>query len=69
MIIFRNSQNLEIVILQKKYDIYKNKMKDIDLAVLVTDHDNFDYNYIYKNAKHIVDTRGKFKKSKKITFA
>lgn len=54
---------------KKKYDIYKNKMKDIDLVVLVTDHDNFDYDYIYKNAKQIVDTRGKFKKTKKVIFA
>lgn len=54
---------------KKKYDIYKNKMKDIDLVALITDHDNFDYNFIFKNAKHIVDTRGKFKKSKKVTIA
>ena len=54
---------------KKKYDIYKNKMKDIDLVVLVTDHDNFDYDYIYKKSKHIVDTRGKFRKTKKVTFA
>lgn len=54
---------------KKKYDIYKNKMKDIDLVALITDHDNFDYNFIFKNAKHIVDTRGKFKKSKKVTLA
>ena len=39
-------------------------MKDIDLVVLVTDHDNFDYDYIYKKSKHIVDTRGKFEKQK-----
>ena len=37
--------------------------------VNITDHDNIDYDYIYKNAKHIVDTRGKFKKSKKVTTA
>lgn len=54
---------------KKKYDIYKNNMKDIDLVALITDHDNFDYNFIFKNAKHIVDTRGKFKKSKKVTLA
>ncbi len=64
---FPKSRNCNFT--KKKYDIYRNKMRDIDLAVLVTDHDNFDYGYIYKNAKHIVDTRGKFKKSKKVTFA
>ena len=47
----------------KRYDIYKNKLKKIDLVVLVTDHDNLDYNFIYKNSNHIIDTRGKFKKS------
>lgn len=64
---FPKSRNCNFT--KKKFDIYKNKMKDIDLAVLITDHDNFDYDYIYKNAKHIVDTRGKFKKSKKVTSA
>ena len=64
---FPKSRNCNFT--KKKYDIYKNKMKDIDLVALITDHDNFDYDYIFKNAKHIVDTRGKFKKSKKITSA
>ena len=44
-------------------------MKDIDLAVLVTDHDNFDYKMIAKNAKLILDTRHVFdKKNKKVVY-
>ena len=64
---FPKSRNCNFT--KKKFDIYKNKMKDIDLVVLITDHDNLDYDYIYNNAKHILDTRGKFKKSKKVTSA
>ena len=33
-----------------------------DCIVLTTDHDKFDYDMIQKNAKLIVDTRGKYRK-------
>jgi UDP-N-acetyl-D-glucosamine dehydrogenase len=36
------------------------------LAILATDHDDFDYKLIEKESKLIVDTRGKFKVSKKV---
>jgi len=35
-------------------------LNSADLVVLATDHDSFDYNIIEKEAKLIVDTRGKF---------
>ena len=44
---------------KKKYDIYKNKMKDIDLVVLVTDHDIFNYKTISKYSKVLIDTRNR----------
>ena len=39
---------------------------EFDLVILVTDHDNFDYKFINKNAKKIIDCRGKFSLSDKV---
>ena len=36
-------------------------INNYDIVYLLTDHDNFDYKYIKKNAKLIVDTRNVFK--------
>ena len=41
-------------------------LKSADLVLLATDHDDFDYKLIEKEAKLIVDTRGRFKVSEKI---
>ena len=35
-------------------------IKNYDLVILATDHDEYDYNMIFKEAKLIVDTRGRF---------
>ncbi len=43
----------------------KNNLKDYDCALIVTDHDKFDYNFIKNNFKLIFDCRGVYK-SKKI---
>jgi len=40
-------------------------LKSADLVLLATDHDDFDYSLIQKEAKLIVDTRGRFNKSNK----
>ena len=32
----------------------------MDLVLLATDHDSFDYDMILKESKIIVDTRGRF---------
>lgn len=55
---------------------YKIKLKNIklspkaiskfDIAVIMTDHDKFDYKMIKKYSKSIVDCRGKYKTSSKI---
>ncbi len=37
---------------------------DYDLVLLLTNHDDFDYEFILKNAKYIIDTRGVYKKNK-----
>ena len=37
-----------------------------DLVILMTDHDCFDYKFINKNSKKIIDCRGKFSVSKKV---
>lgn len=37
-----------------------NNIKNYQLCVLLTAHDNFPYNLILKNSKLILDTRGKF---------
>ena len=41
-------------------------LRSADLVLLATDHDDFNYSFIQKKAKLIVDTRGRFKKSKKV---
>ena len=43
--------------------ISPNKIKEFDIVILVTDHDNLDYNSLKKHSKLLVDTRGVFKKN------
>ena len=57
----------------RKYQIELNSkalsvevLQSMDLVLLATDHDNFDYNLINKEATLIVDTRGRFEKSEKV---
>ena len=42
------------------------KLLEFDLVVLVTDHDSFDYKFINKHAKKIIDCRGRFSLSDKV---
>jgi len=41
-------------------------LKSQDLTLILTDHDNFDYDLIRKFSKLIIDTRGRYKVSEKI---
>ena len=41
-------------------------LKSVDLVLLATDHDDFDYDLIEKESRIIVDTRGRYKKSEKV---
>lgn len=43
-------------------DLNPDNVKNYDAILLSTDHDNFDYEMIYKNAQLIVDTRNAFSK-------
>ena len=45
-------------------DIDKDNLKSYDLVVLLTDHDDYDYDLIKENAKLILDTRGVYKNDK-----
>jgi len=47
--------------LKKKFQSEKSlKISNFDVVVLATDHDKFDYKNIKKNAKLLIDTRGRF---------
>ena len=51
---------------QKSLEICKNNLELNDCVVLLTDHDVYDYEFIYEYGKLIIDTKGKFKISKKV---
>lgn len=46
-----------------------NLLSQFDVVVLLTDHDEFDYRAILKHSNYIVDTRGRYKVSKKVSRA
>ena len=46
----------------KSIHITKKKIKNYDVVIVVTDHDNFDYKFFQIHSKLLVDTRGIFKK-------
>ena len=47
-------------------DLSVDVLQSMDLVLLATDHDDFDYNLIEKESSLIIDTRGRFGKSEKI---
>lgn len=53
----------------KSIDINQINLKKQDLVVLLTNHSSFDYDFILKYSKIIIDTKGVFKKSSKIYYA
>ena len=52
--------NLKCIKLDKK------NINDHDLVLIASDHDSFDYNLIKNESNLIIDTRGRFKTSKKV---
>jgi UDP-N-acetyl-D-glucosamine dehydrogenase len=50
----------------KSVELTKGNIAAFDLILLATDHEAFDYDFINKEARIIVDTRGIFKKSDKV---
>ena len=70
--IFNDPYISSLVINQKKfqsYEINKKNLSKCDYTILITDHDIYNYKFIYSNSKKIVDCRNKFKKDKKIISA
>ena len=41
-------------------DITEESLKEFDACVLITDHDDYDYNFIQSHSNLIIDCRGKF---------
>lgn len=37
-------------------------LQNVDCVLIATDHDDFDYEFIYKNARLIIDTRGRYRR-------
>jgi len=50
----------------KSIDLTTESIKSFDMVVLSTDHDSFNYELIEKEAKIIIDTRGRFKNTTNI---
>jgi|TARA_B110000495_G_C22638412_1_gene379223 UDP-N-acetyl-D-glucosamine dehydrogenase len=44
-------------------------LKSFDIVLLMTDHDKFKYDMIYKNSKAIIDCRGRYLVDDKVTRA
>lgn len=54
---------------KKKIDINPKNLRSFDIVLLMTDHDKFDYDMIYKNSKAIIDCRGRYEIDNKVTRA
>ena len=50
----------------KSIELNEENIKTFDLTILLTDHDDFDYQLITQAAELIIDTRGRFHHSSKI---
>ena len=59
----KNNIPKKIVLLTK---LTSSTLMNFDLVVLLTDHDCFNYKFINKNSKKIIDCRGKFPISEKV---
>ncbi|GBF34172.1 UDP-glucose dehydrogenase [Desulfocucumis palustris] len=45
----------------KSMELSKEVLQQADCVLIATDHDCFDYDYIYNNARLIIDTRGRYR--------
>jgi len=59
-----NTRNYQIDL--KSKELTAELLQSMDLVLLATDHDDFDYDLIEKKSKMIIDTRGRFQKIEKI---
>lgn len=53
----------------KSVKLTRKKINENDLIVLLTDHDEFNYDLIFSNSKKIIDTRNKFPRDSKVISA
>ena len=70
--IFNDPYISSLIINQKKfysYEVNERNLKKCNYTILITDHDIYDYRFIYSNSKKIVDCRNKFKRDEKIISA
>ena len=58
-----------LVFESKSVEINKQNLNKFDLALLITNHDSFNYDLIHKESNLIVDTRGIYKASSKVILA
>lgn len=54
---------------KKKIDVNSKNLRSFDIVLLMTDHDKFDYDLIYRNSKAIIDCRGRYEVDNKVTRA
>lgn len=59
-------KNFKIRGFKKLIKINKNSLKKFDLVIIMTDHSYIDYKKILDFSEKIIDTRGRFKISKKV---
>ena len=57
----------KISIEKKSIKLNTRNSKNYDCAIIVTDHDKFNYNFIKKNFRYVFDTRGVFFRKKIIS--
>ena len=50
----------------KSINIDSENLAKNDVVILVTDHDDFDYELILKHSKYVIDTRGRYPRGEKI---
>ena len=61
-----NIETRYISLNKKSFKITPKGLKKFDLIILMTDHDKFDYELIYKNSKKIIDCRGRYLTDNKV---
>ena len=66
----KNKVNLRSIKLRKKsLNISKQNLEKFDIAILMTDHDVFNYKMIYEHSRNIIDCRGRYSIDNKVTRA
>ncbi|WP_440937730.1 nucleotide sugar dehydrogenase [Candidatus Pelagibacter sp.] len=59
-------QTRSIDLSKKSLKLNKKNLKKFDITILMTDHDAFNYDLIYKNSNMIIDCRGRYSIDNKV---